>query len=53
VMLRLALAVACGFSESATSTVKVDLPVAVGVPESAPVLGLMESQDGLPLRLQV
>lgn len=44
-----------GVCESVTVTVKLAvLPdVPVGVPESTPVAGLIESQDGLPLRLQV
>jgi len=38
VMLRLAVAVTCGDSESATCTVKGKAPGAVGVPVIAPVL---------------
>ena len=51
-MLRLAVLVFAGLLESVTLAVKVNLPVAFGVPESTP-LGLMESQDGLPLMLHV
>jgi hypothetical protein len=41
-------------SESWTCTVKLGVvPAAVGVPESAPVEELIESQDGSPLRLHV
>jgi hypothetical protein len=44
-----------GVCESVTITVKLAVPpdVPVGVPESTPVEGLIESHDGLPLRLQV
>jgi len=53
VMLRLAVLVfAVGLVESVTLAVKLKVPVAFGVPESTP-LGLMESQDGLPLMLHV
>ena len=49
-MLRVWLAVAGGDSESATCTVKLAVPVAVGVPEMFPLLGSIESPAGrLPL----
>ena len=49
-MLRLALTLRFGLSESATVTVKVEVPFAVGVPEIAPLLELMDSPAGrLPL----
>ncbi len=45
---------AFGVSESVTETVKLAVlaEVPVGVPESAPVAALIESHDGLPVRLQ-
>ena len=50
VMLRLELALTCGLSESLTVTVKVEVPVALGVPEIVPLPELMESPSGkLPL----
>ena len=53
-MLRFADAVcAVGVSESVTVTEKLKVPVAVGVPESTPVLELIESQAGFPLRPQI
>jgi hypothetical protein len=51
--LRPALTLTAGISESLTVTVKGKTPVAVGVPESTPVFGSMESHAGLPLMLQV
>jgi len=52
-MLRLAVAVAAGFSESEAETVKVEVLAAVGVPEIIP-LELRERPDGRPpLVLQV
>jgi hypothetical protein len=49
-MLRLALALRFGLSESSTVTVKSEVPVAVGVPEITPVLALIDSPAGkLPL----
>jgi hypothetical protein len=46
VMLRLAVAVCAGFSASLTSTVKLDVPVVVGVPEITPVLAASDSPAG-------
>ena len=55
VILRMVVAVALdGVCESVTVTLKLVGPVApLGVPESAPVLALMESHAGLPLRLHL
>lgn len=53
VMLRTALTVTTGFSESETETVKIEDPAVVGVPEIVP-LELRERPDGRPpLVLQV
>jgi len=56
VILKLVVDTCCvGVSESVTLAVKLTGPTNVpfGVPESAPVVELIESQDGFPLRLQV
>ena len=55
VMVKLATLSCVGLSESVTVTEKVGVVpgVAGAVPESTPVEGLMESQDGLPLRPHV
>src|ERR1019366_9378892 len=46
VMLSGALAVAGGVSESATCTVKFEVPAVVGVPEITPVLGFRPKPGG-------
>jgi hypothetical protein len=45
-MLKLALTLTTGLSESATVIVKSEVPVAVGVPEITPVLELRVSPAG-------
>jgi hypothetical protein len=45
-MARAALAVRVGLLESLAVTVKLDVPVAVGVPETIPVVGSRESPAG-------